>query len=131
MSIYRHNIDVIVDYNAIGERIRKLRKMNGCTQEQLALECDLSVPYISQIENGHKSVSLNALLQIADFLECTLDYLVFGEDNNEKTEKNEFDHLLDDYPQTDRTLLYEMLDMNIRLLKTYNKNNVVSQTTTH
>ncbi len=127
MSIYRHNIDVIIDYNAIGERIRYIRKRNGYTQEQLALECDLSVPYISQVENGRKSVSLNALLQIADALECTLDSLVFGEE--EAKEENGLEHILDNYSLEDRRMLSEMLNMSICFLENRGKTDVVSQTT--
>ena len=126
MSINRHNIDVVVDYNAIGERIRYIRKKNGYTQEQLALECGLSVPYISQVENGRKSVSLNARLQIADVLECTLDSLVFGEEDELEPEKNGLGHILDNYSLEDRRMLSEMLNMSIRFLESRSRTDVVS-----
>lgn len=53
-----------IDYAAIGQRIKKIRKQRGYTQENL----DVSIVYIRQIENGRTKLSLEILLQIADLL---------------------------------------------------------------
>jgi len=47
------------------------------TQAELAEYTGLSVPYISHIENGIKQVSLQALVKIAEALECTADRLLY------------------------------------------------------
>ena len=41
-----------MDYQKIGENIRKYRKMNGLSQEQLAEKINISVTHMSHIENG-------------------------------------------------------------------------------
>lgn len=120
MSIYRHNIRVEIDYNGIGKRIKNRRNQLGCSQEQLAFECNLSVPYISQIENGRKSVSLNALLQIADAMDCTLDWLVFGDSALcSDFRSDEITIPVDNCTDEEKQYLRDLLNMNIRMMKSH------------
>ena len=121
MTTYRHAMDMKVDYATIGKRVRERRNYMGYSQEQLAFECGYSVPYISQIENGHKSVSLNALLDIADAIDCTLDWLVFG--NNElyiPTSGPDFNCLTENCTPEEKRYLYNLLSMNVQMLKSRN-----------
>ena len=55
---------------ALGRRIRALRKERGLTQEQLAYTADgiSSKGYLSEIEAGKRLPSLNALAAIAERL---------------------------------------------------------------
>ena len=46
-----------MDYIAFGRELRKLRQQRGLTQEKLAELVDLSVPYISHLERGTKSLA--------------------------------------------------------------------------
>lgn len=48
----------------IGKRIRHIRKINKITQEQLAEMVDVSVPYISNIENGKVNVSADVIIRL-------------------------------------------------------------------
>ena len=41
-----------VDYGAIGQRIKQVRRSRDMTQERLAEALSVSVGYISQIERG-------------------------------------------------------------------------------
>ncbi|MCC8056958.1 helix-turn-helix transcriptional regulator [Cloacibacillus sp.] len=61
-------------------KIQKYRIAQGLTQENLAERVDLSVSYISEIENGKKRPSLKTLEKIAAALEVSLVSLI-GEDN--------------------------------------------------
>ena len=107
-----------IDYQAIGKRIRDRRSYMGYSQELLAFECDLSVPYISQIENGRKSVSLHALLQIADSLDCTLDFLIFGTSSFYISSKEyDFNETVENCSKEERKYLYDLLSLNIKMLK--------------
>ena len=45
-------------YIAIGKKIKEYRLKNNLTQEQLAEELNLSVKYVSRIENGIGGVKL-------------------------------------------------------------------------
>ena len=49
-----------------GHRVRRLRQAQGLTQEQLAERMDCSLTYISKLENGRASCSMDRLFELAD-----------------------------------------------------------------
>lgn len=49
----------------LGNAIRTRRKLVGLTQEEMAEKTGLSVIFISLLENGHRTVSVDTLLRIA------------------------------------------------------------------
>ena len=55
-------------YKEIGETIVNYRREKGCTQEWLALECDISVSYLRQIEHGKANPTIAELLIIVSVL---------------------------------------------------------------
>jgi len=59
-------------YAEIGETIIYLRKQKGFTQENLALECAISVSYLRLIEHGNANPTINELWRIAEVLEVEL-----------------------------------------------------------
>ncbi len=69
-------------------KIQKYRIAQGLTQENLAEKVDISVSYISEIENGKKRPSLKTLEKIAAALDVSLVSLM-GEDikNNAAAER--------------------------------------------
>ena len=52
----------------LGKKIKELRKQNNISQDQLAFESGLSRQYISYLESGFKSPTIDTLLSIADAL---------------------------------------------------------------
>ena len=66
-----------LDYAAIGNRIREARIRKELTQEELANMTELSVPYISNIENNHTKVSLPTISLLANKLETSVDQLLY------------------------------------------------------
>lgn len=56
----------------INNQIRDLRIAKKITQQELAEKTNLSVPYISQIENSHRSISLETFIKIVRALEISL-----------------------------------------------------------
>ncbi len=52
----------------IGSRIRRLRKAAEMTQEDLAERSDLTAGFISQVERGKTSISIDSLLMILNAL---------------------------------------------------------------
>jgi transcriptional regulator with XRE-family HTH domain len=60
----------------LGTKIRKLREQTGLTQEDLAKSVSLSSEFISQLELGKRSPSLDSLSRIARFLEKDISYFV-------------------------------------------------------
>ncbi|QNK57446.1 helix-turn-helix domain-containing protein [Paenibacillus sp. PAMC21692] len=53
---------------AVGEQIRKARKVKGMTQERLAELSGLSFSYISDVERGTRNISLESLEKIVTAL---------------------------------------------------------------
>jgi len=54
-------------------KIPKLRKEKGITQEELALEVGITRAYLSNLENEKHKPSLDVALKIAEILESTVE----------------------------------------------------------
>ncbi|MCG7338783.1 XRE family transcriptional regulator [Staphylococcus sp. ACRSN] len=67
----------------IGKKLKDLRRIKNLTQEELAERTDLSKGYISQIESGHASPSMESFLNILEVL-GTLPGQFFQDNNDEK-----------------------------------------------
>lgn len=67
---------MIIDYQAIGLRIRKLRKQKLWTQEKLAELAEITPDYLCRIELGRKHPSLKTILLVANALDTTADELL-------------------------------------------------------
>ena len=67
-----------MDYGAIGQRIKQVRRSRDMTQERLAEALSVSVGYISQIERGVTKINLDTLAAVAAHLNCELSELVTG-----------------------------------------------------
>lgn len=78
-----------IKYEKLGNRIRLYRNEKGLTQEQLSEMVFLNVVHISNIENGKKHPSLEALVNIAAALDVTADQLLA--DSLPKTANNKKD----------------------------------------
>lgn len=59
----------------LGSRIRKERQNRGITQEQLAEKVDISINFMSLIENG-RNMSVETLVKISEALGVSVDYLL-------------------------------------------------------
>lgn len=71
----------------IGKNIQKIRKSNGYTQERLAEEIEVSVRYISDIEQDKSKPSYEVLIKICNVFQISLDQ-VFSEYLNIKENKS-------------------------------------------
>ena len=65
-----------LNYNEIGKNIREVRKENGLSQAMLSELVEKSPSYISYIETGAKSMSLDTFVMIANALGVTADRLL-------------------------------------------------------
>lgn len=63
----------------IGEQILHKRKQFGYSREQLAEKLDLSWQYISNVECGHRGISLDTLIKLCEIFQVSSDYFLFGE----------------------------------------------------
>jgi transcriptional regulator with XRE-family HTH domain len=62
----------------LGRRVRAARHARGLTLEETVAGVDLTVSWLSKIENGVLQPSLDALVKLADTLGCGVDHLVAG-----------------------------------------------------
>lgn len=68
-----------MNYESVGERIKKYRQERELTQERLAELCDRSTNFISIIERGKKRPSLDTFAKIANALNVSADMLLKDE----------------------------------------------------
>lgn len=74
----RNNIQYY-DKNVVGNRIKMIRKKRNMTQSKLAEHLDYAIArQIQRIENGETGCSVDKLMEIAQVLEISTDFLLFG-----------------------------------------------------
>lgn len=66
-----------MDYYAIGQRIRRIRKAKGLSQEKLAEQVGISTTHMSHIETANTKMSLSTFAEIASALEVPADELLY------------------------------------------------------
>lgn len=71
-----------INYAELGIKIKEIRQSRGLTQDSLAELVGCNTSHISNIENNYTKVSLNVLLAIANALDTSIDYLLFGQYEN-------------------------------------------------
>lgn len=59
-------------HNEISQRIMKIRREKGMTQEQLAHEMNCTQAFVNQLESGTKECNIKHIYQIATILECSV-----------------------------------------------------------
>lgn len=63
-----------------GENLRRLRKLKGVSQEQLAFEAELDRSFVGQVERGERNLSLLNIHRLAEALGVPIENL-FSEDS--------------------------------------------------
>lgn len=69
-----------MDYYKIGQKIRKFRKIQGLSQEELAEKIGISTTHMSHIETGNTKLSLSVFVDIANALNIQTDDLLNDRD---------------------------------------------------
>lgn len=70
-----------IDYAAIGRRLKQFRKKKGITQEFIAEQLNVTVAYISNVENNKVKLNLRVLSYYANLLDVSIDYLLYTDHN--------------------------------------------------
>ena len=101
-----------VDYIKIGSRIKKRRREKNYTQEALANSLNMTTFYLSKIENGKATATLDTLALIAYHLDIDLAYLITGTSTVEKK------YYVDELHEVCSKANNKQLDLIIRIAKT-------------
>ena len=118
---------MIIDYAAIGKRIRHFREALHITQAELGERSLVEPSNISHIERGATKVSLPTLMKIANALLVSLDDLVYDSlsDNREISVK-ELNESLSDCTPSELKAIVELVKSTKDILR---KNNEISHHT--
>lgn len=77
------------DQKESGKRIANLRKEKGLTQEQLAEQLNLAAHSLGNIERGSRGISIDLLVELAQFFNVSTDYILLGKMTREDGTKKE------------------------------------------
>ena len=109
----------MIDYRAIGSRIRLYRKERQLSQETLSEMADVTPAHFSHIERGNTKPSLPTLVRIANALEISIDDLLCDNvDKSRHVRVKDVDHLLDDCTPQEIKALTEILIAAKKALRT-------------
>ena len=98
-----------LDYNIIGERLKKARQSKNLTQEMLSEKLDMSIAYLSRLECGSSQISLKRLDEMCEILDVSKGYILEGTSVNSKNYlSKEFSELLANCPQDKYKLIYNI-----------------------
>ena len=70
---------LIKDVKQLGETIRKVRKAQGLTQEQLAAACGVGIRFIRELESGKESCHLGKSLKVLRSLGMDISVEGYGD----------------------------------------------------
>ena len=109
-----------MNYYEIGQRIRKYRKANGLSQEQLAEMVSISTTHMSHIETGNTKLSLPVFVSIAEALSVQTDLLLYDSPQSNKSyAKEQITALIDSCSTTEALIIMDLLKSCIISLKKY------------
>lgn len=77
-----------------GNRISMLRKLQNLTQDELAERIHVSKDHISRIERGIRACSLESLIDLAQELHTSTDFLLTGIGPSNDFAKEEIDTVI-------------------------------------
>ena len=68
--------EIMMDYQALGQKVRFVRKQKNMTQEQLAEAVGISASFLGHIERGTRVASLETLVALCKTLNVGPEYLL-------------------------------------------------------
>lgn len=103
-------VDLGIDYKAIGARLRVSRLKKNIKQEEVANLLDTTQSFISSMETGYKKPSLNTLIKLCRIYEISFDSILFDNLPHLKQSLNpDFDEILSDCNENERVFLLLLL----------------------
>ena len=98
-----------VDYNIIGSRIKAARLKKNMTQEELADKLNVSIAFLSRVENGSSHINLKRLTQICGILGISEGEILSGVSSNSQGYLfKEFEDILKSVSPQKQRLIYNI-----------------------
>lgn len=109
-----------MDYYEIGQRIRKLRKARGISQEQLAEQVGISTTHMSHIETANTKLSLPVFVAITEALEVQADVLLYDNPRDSVSSSiNEISDILEKCDAKQARIILEIIKTTKQSLDAY------------
>jgi len=108
------NEGFVVDYQALGAKIKSRRQALGLTQERVSEKLDLSESFYSRVERGERVISVETLIKIANYFNLSLDYLLLDSIRVSASEKvqTELDLIFSGMDPQQSSYLLELLKVH-------------------
>lgn len=101
----------------IGERINRIRELEGYSKEELADAIKVTTRFIYDIELGNKGMSIDTLVNLCGILNVSADYLLFGKTHGETTFSPEARALVERCPVSKEAYLKEIIELFLRAME--------------
>nr|DAQ63012.1 MAG TPA: Helix-turn-helix XRE-family like protein [Caudoviricetes sp.] len=125
------NQNIGIDHKQIGNRIKEVREQNDYSQAKLAEETDLSVSYISHIENAKRKASLESIVRIVNVLGITVDELLAGVQLHNPTDyQTDIDLLMAECSPDEKRFIFELVKTSIDIMRR-NEWHIAKETSNH
>lgn len=100
---------------ALGTRIRQERLNQNLTQEQLAEKLNVSTTYMGYIERGERTLTLSKLIDLANLLDVSIDYLLMDSISSSPSSREKlWLKLLSSAPEAEQELILEMAKLILK-----------------
>lgn len=110
-----------IDFKKVGDKIRDARIAKKLTQENLAEQTNLSVTHISAIENASSKFSVDALVEISEALNISIDWLLLSDTGNNLYVEHQVNRTLSDCSEREVRFLLDVLRICKLSLREYQK----------
>lgn len=87
------------DTKASGKRIKQLRQEMNLSQEQLAEKLNVSQNMIAKIECGLRRPSADFLIELTEFFETSIHYIVLGTSEEATDKKRQIEEAIEQIDQ--------------------------------
>ncbi|MDO4293624.1 MAG: helix-turn-helix transcriptional regulator [Eubacteriales bacterium] len=109
-----------MDKKLFGKQLQQYRERAGYSQEALAERIECSTIFISYIERGEKSPSLDTLLKLANALDISIDLLFGRERKQHISEKmKDIEKQLTALPVSEQQKILDILDSVVSIELNY------------
>ena len=111
-----------MDYYKIGQRVRKIRKAKGLSQENLAEMLDISVTHMSHIETGNTKMSFGLVDKIAEILGVSLDYLAHDKEKEDNSYAKQISDMIVTCSDANKRVIFDTIKAMVDSFEVNNLN---------
>ena len=111
-----------INYKALGMRVKQIRQENQLSQARLSELIDKTPSYVSYMETGNRSMSLDTFVQIANALGAPTDILLAEQLHGDSISASvELTMLLADTTESERLIILHTMKSLKEALRVYRR----------